>query len=72
MVSKIKGIVTKISQSVFESVVPGAESTKQVIPKLGLRLCGVNEVFCSEDFVYTIENREALFATLQTLGVCCE
>ena len=65
--------MAKVSQSVFESVVPVAGSTKdQVILALGLRLCGVNEVFDNKIFVYTTENRKALFATLQTFGVCWE
>ena len=67
----MKGIVAKVSESVFESVVPVAGSTKdQVILALGLRLCGVNEVFDGEDFVYANRSREALFVTLQSLGVC--
>ena len=67
----MKGIVAKVSESVFESVVPVAGSTKdQVILALGLRFCGVNEEFDSKDSVHSTKNQDALFATLQTLGVC--
>ena len=48
----MKGIVAKVSESVFESVVREV----QVILDLGLKLCEVNEVFDSEFFVYP--NRE--------------
>ena len=65
MLSKIKGIVAKVSESDFESVVRGAGSTKgQVILDVGLRLCGVNKVFDSKDFVYTNRTGKLCLSTV--------